>query len=239
MTTQRTSQRVLHTLVAVAWCVGSLSGAGDRNSPDRGAVRERPELRAAPNEEAPVVSLLSPAAPFVISGAERGWLEVEQGETRGWLAASRLPLAEPSPVVFCLERKRHRWLEWGWPQQPQSGGGLLPVDPDEIAADVEYIEKMKDPFYRHRYYQFYREWGPVFYRRTQVFYVRGVRLFRWCGGDLELRLVKRRLFYKTIFGPLWPEDLIRAVIRSRPGIWGNESIFGKGREYYLELAWNF
>lgn len=236
MTVERFGRKFLGSLLLLCWAAGAAESAPG----DRAEREERPKLRAAPSEHAPVVSLLSPAAPFVVTGVDQGWLEVEQGDLRGWLPFSSFSLEGPPPDQFCLERRQRRWLEWGWPRRfTGEESGRLPIDPEQIAADIEYLEKMKDLFYRHRYYQFYREWGPFFYRRTHVFYVQGVRLFAWCGDRLELQLAKRRLFYKTIFGPLWPDELIRAVVRSRPGIWGNEAIFGKGREYYLELAWTF
>jgi len=108
-----------------------------------------------------------------------------------------------------------------------------------LIQDSEVLEKMKHPFYRDRYFQYHRRWGVFYYLRTQLFYVRGICLAEFCQGRLQLNLAKRRTFYSVILGELWPEDVMREMIRARPGLLGNEMLFAKGREYFLELAFLF
>jgi hypothetical protein len=107
---------------------------------------------------------------------------------------------------------------------------------DSLFQDRELIHKMGHPFYRDRIYQLYRQWGPVYCFRTRFFYVKGFRLAESCQGRLQINLAKRRIFYKDVFGELWPEDIMRQVVRARTGLLGSEVLFAKGQQYYLEVA---
>jgi hypothetical protein len=120
---------------------------------------------------------------------------------------------------------------------PEFDGGLYAkLQLDSLARDRELTDKMKHPFYRDRIHQLSRRWGPVYNLRTRFFYVKGVRLAEPCRRRLQVNLAKRRIFYRDVFGELWPEDVMRQLVRARSGLLGSEMLFAKGQQYYLEVA---
>ena len=141
------------------------------------------------------------------------------------------PPGEDNPQLFV----RHRVLDER--NLTDFGGGLLTgLQLESLVQDRELVDKMKHPFYRDRIYQLHRRWGPVYYLRTRFFYVKGVCLAESFHQHLQINLAKRRIFYKDVFGELWPEDIMRQLVRARTGLLGSEVLFAKGQQYYLEVA---
>ena len=69
--------------------------------------------------------------------------------------------------------------------------------------------------------------------------VRGIYLWHHYNNQIRVGIFKRRLYYKELFGKLWSDELMDAVVRAQPGWRGNQSLFGRGREYFLELSYHF
>jgi hypothetical protein len=187
-----------------------------------------------------VKTLLIRTVPFQVLELDAGWMRVQQGDSYGWVRAGVfVSCAADLPAWPNIEQLRilpqHQFWEQG--SSPDFGGGLFTrLRLDALVQDRELIDKMKHPFYRDRIQQYSRRWGPIYNLRTRFFYVKGVRLAEPCKKRLQINLAKRRIFYKDVFGELWPEDVMRQVVRTQTGLLGSEVLFAKGQQYYLEVA---
>jgi hypothetical protein len=226
---------LFYSVFVITLCQGGARQVEESNS--------RTRLYATPSPDSPVVALLARSLPFQVIEITDTWVRVKQGDSLGWMMLLKLPPREslpsspfvaeggdpfPRPEVFFKS-------SYESPRQ----GLLASWQIGSLIQDSEVLGKMKHPFYRDRYFQYQRRWGMFYYLRTQLFYVRGICLAEFYQGRLQLNLAKRRTFYSAILGDLWPEDVMRQMIRAQPGLLGNEMLFAKGREYFLELAFLF
>jgi len=200
----------------------------------------RPRLRSTPGSEAPVTSLLTPGLQFEIEKIQARWALVKQGGLAGWVSLDELPLD-----LYASFQSKSRWRNCF--RSP-----ILRFSRDDLEEDgslssfVQYAVEdqkkklmMQHPSYRHRISSISSEWGPFFYRRTHQYYVRGITCTRLFHDQFYLSLAKRRIFYHDIFGSLWSDDIVKRVIDSNHGLLGVETLFGKGREYFMELSFRF
>ena len=144
-------------------------------------------------------------------------------------------MAEPFPSQS-KDQPAKRFFYFGL--VPSREGGLQSLL-DSVAEAAERTKKMSHPSHRDRIGAVSIEWGPFYYRRTHHYYVRGIYLWHHYNNQIRVRIFKRRLYYKELFGKLWSDELMDAVVRAQPGWRGNQSLFGRGREYFLELSYHF
>lgn len=197
-------------------------------------------LHVRPDSTSPVRTLLTLSMPYEVERVEGAWTAVRQGSTVGWVRTKHLPLIKrPKPVVD----RSSPILPGMTPTLERSGRfssddsleGLLQF----AVGNRELRKKMNDPFFRDRVVSISSEWGPFYTVRTRHYYVKGICLKRMLRDQLRLRLAKRRMSYRELFGSLWSDEFLRVVIESNRGLLGNERLFGKGREYFLELSFHF
>ncbi len=193
---------------------------------------------AKPREEGLPVGVISTGRPYDVLGRRLAWTLVRQGSVRGWirdLDAVDLPLSEPSFQPHpTLSPPPAQGSVGDW--RSQSGlGGLLTF----ALGDRENLAKMSDPYHRERIPTVTDHWGPLFYRRTRDYYVRGIYLWDLDQERIRLGLFKRRLYYENLLGSLGSEQALENALNSAPGWRGNRDVFGRGREYYLELSIHF
>jgi len=200
----------------------------------------RAKLHESPSPSSPVETLLTRSLPSQVVAVNGGWLQVKQGDSLGWMRAEALGLQDGPLLQYPCGSRLQLFPQhhvFGERSSPDFGGGLFTkLQLDSLVQDRELIDKMKHPFYRDRFFQFHRQWGFVYYVRTQFFYVKGIRLAEFRNRRFRLNLAKRRIFYKDIHGELWSEDVMRQLVRAQPGLLGSEVLFAKGQQYYLELA---
>lgn len=212
--------------------MGDASRAHERES--------RTELYEAPSTRAPVRTLLLPSLPLEILRMEDKWVQVRQGDLLGWITAEELgilrqPLSRHTNASSLPPLSPPHFFP---AYDPAFAGGSLFFNQrvEDLFQDRILVERMNHPFYRDHFFQFHRRWGFVYYTRTKLFYLKGIRLIELAHHRLCLNLVKRRIFYRDMYGDLWPEEILRDFVRSQQGLLGSELLFGKGQEYYLELA---
>jgi hypothetical protein len=171
---------------------------------------------------------------------EGQWTQVGQGNRVGWVRAESLPKLNSAPfkmgddspflpeVTYQLVDRDHHLGAGGL-------DGLLKF----AIGNRELRKKMNDPYFRDKIAAISSEWGPFYKVRTRHYYVKGICLKRMFRDHMRLSLAKRRMSYREMFGSLWSDDFMRTVIESNRGLLGNEKLFGKGREYFLELSVHF
>lgn len=98
---------------------------------------------------------------------------------------------------------------------------------------------MSDVYYRDRIVSVSSEWGPLFYLKTQYYYVRGLSLIKILDNRFRLGIAKRRLYFGQIYGSLWSDDFLRVAVDSNSGWLANRDLFDRGREYFVELSVHF
>ena len=223
----------LRRLAACTLLFGTVAAFASGNSA-RVPLYERPELTS------PVKTLLASGVPFKVIRIEGAWTEVSQGGVAGWARTERLSLAkrlEPvrqtsSPALPRLDLSLDR------PYRISEGDSLKSLLQFAV-GNQELRMKMRDPSFRGRVVSISSEWGPFYSVRTRHYYVKGICLKRMLRDQVRLTLAKRRMSYSEMFGSLWSDEFLRVVIESNRGFLGNERIFGKGREYFLELSFRF
>lgn len=110
---------------------------------------------------------------------------------------------------------------------------------DFAAGNYELSRKMADPFYRHRVTQISSSWGPLYYRKTLQYHLKGIYLARFSADRIRLGLFKRRLHYREIFGKMWSDHWTEALVEANhPGA-TSRLIFRGGRDYFLQLSYHF
>jgi len=201
---------------------------------------ERIPLHLRPDSGSAITTLLAVNIPYKIERVEGPWTEVSQGSVVGWAPTDRLPLYLPSQgrtrsnllrflnPTISLDRSAPNYAETGL-------AGLVQF----VVGNREFRMKMHDPFFRDRVVSLSSEWGPFYSLRTRYFYVKGICLKRIFRDQVRLNLAKRRMSYSEMFGSLWSDEFLTAVIDSNRGLLGNQKLFGKGREYFLELSLRF
>lgn len=197
-------------------------------------------LRLYPRPDAPVAGVIAVTDGFQVLSLEEGWVEVRRGEIRAWMSADDLWLAVQA-------RGRSLKAAAAAPGFPPSGhlasaagesnswSGLV----NFLGGDYERWRKISDPHYRDRVSKLISEWGPLYYWRTRLYYIKGIRLCRFLDDRFSVNLAKRRIYYRQIFGQMWSDEFIEGAIQSNRGWLSNRHIFGKGREYFLELSYHF
>ena len=201
---------------------------------------DRIPLHARPDSTSPVRTLLTLSVPFEVERVDGLWAEVSQGSIVGWIRTEHLPISRcPNPVgnvsspirpAPTLTLDRSALYSDG-----NSLGSLLKF----AVGNRELRMKMRDPSFRDRVVSISSEWGPFYSVRTRHYYVKGICLKRMLNDHVRLALAKRRISYREMFGSLWSDEFLRVVIKSNRGLLGNERLFGKGREYFLELSFSF
>lgn len=201
---------------------------------------DRIPLHAGPDANSSIRTLLIISLPYEVERVEGAWTKVYQGDTSGWIRTEDLPLKmqpesladENSPIPLDLRATLDRS---GGFSKSEGLTGLLQF----AAGNWELKKKMRDPFFRDRIVSVSSEWGPFYTVRTRYYYVKGICLKRMFRDQLRLALAKRRMSYSEMFGSLWSDDFVRVVVESNRGLLGDERLFGKGREYFLELSFWF
>ena len=199
-------------------------------------------LRAGPSDASDPITLLIATKPFDVIEMKAGWVSVRQAGAEGWIRSSRLwELPHRSSGRGKSAKGKFGGLpEIGWEAPlPTTDPQFLQGFGTFAFGNAELSRKMSHPFYRHRIAQISSNWGPLFYRRTRLYYVKGIDVVRLDGNRIRLRLVKRRIHYKRIFGEMWTDDFMDNVLKSNSGWLGNRSLFRRGREYFLELSYHF
>ena len=197
-------------------------------------VRERPDV------EAPVVAVVLPEEAFQVLDVEKGWVQVRQGDVKGWLGLDKLwgvvernvpPV--PSQPAANLPRFDFHCCRGSF--ETDRYQGLV----DFLVGNHELSRKMSHPYYRDRVVRISSQWGPLYYFRTRQYYIKGIYLARFFDDRVRISVAKRRLFYQQIFGPMWSENFMEGVLKSNRGRLRSRGIFGKGREYLLGLNYHF
>lgn len=194
-------------------------------------------LRSAPQSGAETVAELSTPEEIQVLQIVAGWAEIRCGNTRGWTEIDDLmeyivPTGErlPSAANF------HFSLSFqAPPSKADSLAGLL----DFTFGDPEQERKMTDPSYRHIVQKVTSEWGPLFKYKTPYYSWRGIHLLEIWKEKLFLNLVKGKVNYTDSFGSTWSGEFQDRIIDSNKGILSNRSLFGRGRNVFLELRYSF
>jgi hypothetical protein len=199
---------------------------------DRLPVRQKPET------EAPVQTLLFSEQAFYVIRIEGPWVQIRQGDATGWLPVGSLPLVTDKTLPP-LRQSAPTQLVWDHSALSLTSQGSLDSLIDFAAGNYEMKRKMSHPHYRDRITGISGEWGPLFYRKTRHYYVRGISLVRFLDDQVQLGFAKRRLYFGQILGSLWSDEFLRTVVDSNSGWLGNRSLFDKGREYFIDLSFHF
>lgn len=199
-------------------------------------------LRQEPREEARVVALLFPTDQVEVVRIQGDWVEVRHGELQAWMELNDLwkvileksaPGGKPHPSCNGVETRSVAASGAAW------AGDAWNALVDFVGGNYELSRKMSDPSYRHRIVKVSSEWGPFYYQKTRQYYVKGLHLGRWWDGRICLSLAKRRFHYREVFGGMWSDEFLEAVLRSNHGWLRNRQIFGRGREYLIEVSYHF
>ena len=199
-------------------------------------------LHLRPDQGSPVAGILLTDASFEILQWEKSWVLVRQGKSQGWVQYSYLwgklpqmdleePFAGQLPGSF-----EFRLSAVG--DQP-TDMGLIQGFLNLTVADSDRRRPISDPFYRDLVPVVSHQWGPLYYRHTQHYYVKGFFLWNFENDRIRVGLFKRRVYYKSLMGDLWSDDFWDSLLELEQGWRSSRWLFGKGREYYLELSFHF
>lgn len=198
-------------------------------------------LHSHPDESSAVVGRLLLQDEVEVLNLGQGWAEVRHKDGQAWMTiedlwtviVQRSEHVDDDAAANSLDFKKSN------PQPAQkewhSLGGLI----DFVTGNQELEKKMSDPFYKHRVTKISKEWGPLYYHKTRFYHVKGISFARFYQEHIRLSFAKRRFSYREIFGGLWSDDFMEIVLKSNRGWLRNRDIFGKGREYFLELSYHF
>lgn len=173
---------------------------------------------------------------------QRGdWVRVKQDTVEGWCRLGDLASLVRFywlPPKLARSGSGGRQLNlpsWTPERSPGSLGGLLAF----IADGDQEERRLNDPIYRHRSSNTFREWGRLFTIQAPHYYWKGINLLEFWDEHLHLNLVKGKMNYGSLMGPLWSDEALESVLESHSGWLGNRELFGHGRHYFLELRYEF
>lgn len=198
-------------------------------------------LHSHPDESSAVVGRILLQDEFEVLNLGPGWAEVRHKDGQAWMTIEDLwrVIEQRSECVDRDAAANSLDFKKSDPQLAQKEWHSLDGLVDFVTGNHELEKKMSDPFYKHRVTKISTEWGPFYYHKTRFYYVKGISFARFYQEHVRLAFAKRRFSYREIFGGLWSDEFMEIVLKSNRGWLRNRDIFGKGREYFLELSYHF
>ncbi len=188
------------------------------------------------------VGFLDRDQPVEILRLFNSWALVRQGTTVGWAPLKRVE--DAFQVRWADDLGRSPWDGFSSPESTleSSAGtwtsqwtGLL----EFAGGDLDQRRRMEELREGSRALAVSSQWGPLFYRRTPHYYWKGIQLWEVLDDRLSLNLIKGKYNQQALYGGLWSDNLLESLVESNRGVFGNRSLFGKGRNYFFELRYSF